>query len=72
MSKRQYDFVVVKKTFTFAECAKCEGSGTKKRTFRKMTFVEDCPECKGEGRKRHEVSEEWPLSEALKELQSTT
>lgn len=71
-SKRQYEFVVVKKTFTFSECPKCEGTGIKKRTFRKMTFVEDCPECRGEGRKRFEVSEEFPLSEALKELQSIT
>lgn len=71
-SNKNYDFVVVKKSFTYAECAKCEGTGTRKRTFRKMNFVEDCPDCKGEGRKRFAVTEEFPLSEALKELQSLT
>lgn len=66
MTNDNFEFIVIKKTYTFAECSSCEGSGTKKRTFRKMVFVEDCPDCNGEGRKRFEKKEEFPLSEALK------
>lgn len=69
-SNENYEFVVVKKSYTFATCASCEGTGVKKRTFRKMNFVEDCPECHGVGRQRFSINEEFPLSEALKELQS--
>lgn len=71
-SNENYEFVVVKKSFTYAICASCEGTGVKKRTFRKMTFVENCPGCKGEGRMKFVKTEEFPLSEALKELQSIT
>lgn len=67
-SKAPYEFIVVKKTYTFTTCTSCEGEGIKRRTFRKMTFVEDCPACNGEGRKRFSKTEEFPLLEALKEL----
>ena len=70
--KRNYEFVVVKKSYTYATCPMCEGEGIKKRTFRKMTYVQDCPACEGEGRKRFTITEEFPLSEAIKELQSST
>lgn len=65
------EFIVIKKTYTFGTCASCDGSGEKKRTFRKMTFVEDCPECDGKGRKRFERKEEFPLTEALKEIEAS-
>ena len=67
-TNENYEFVILKKSYTFATCASCDGSGVKKRTFRKMTFVEDCIECEGEGRKRFSVNEEFSLTEALKEL----
>lgn len=69
-SGKQYEFVVVKRSYTFATCPSCGGTGTKSRTFRKMTFVEDCSVCDGDGRKRYSRTEEFPLTEALKELQS--
>ena len=65
-----HEFVIIRKSYTFATCPACDGRGVKTRTFRKMTFVEDCPECFGEGRKRFVKTEEFPLLEALKELQS--
>lgn len=68
-SKDTYEFVVLKKTFTFAPCGSCDGTGKRTRTFRKTTFVEDCPDCHGEGRKRFVSSSEVPLKEALKELE---
>ena len=64
-----FEFVVIKKTFTFATCTSCDGTGNKSRSFRKMTFVEDCPDCHGEGRRHFSASCEVPLREALKELQ---
>lgn len=67
-AKQNSEFVVLKKSFTFATCKSCDGTGRKTRTFRKMTFVEDCPTCKGEGRQRFTTTEEFPLLEALKEL----
>jgi hypothetical protein len=33
-----------------------------------MTFVVDCPDCNGEGFKRVPKTEEFPLLEALKEI----
>lgn len=71
MSHQNSEFVVLKKSYVFATCKSCEGEGIKKRTFRGMRFVEDCPSCKGEGRERHTTTEEFPLSEALKEINST-
>jgi DnaJ-class molecular chaperone len=68
-SANNYEFVVVKKVFTYATCAVCDGTGTKTRVFRKMKFVEDCPACNGEGRTRFVNSFEVPLKEALKELE---
>lgn len=65
-----YEFVILKKSYTFATCPSCGGFGKKSRTFRKMTYVEDCSECFGEGLKRFSKEEEFPLKEALKELQS--
>ncbi len=67
---KEFEFIVVRKSYTFATCPACDGSGVKKRTFRKMVFVEDCHECFGEGRRRFSKEEEYSLSEALKELQS--
>lgn len=64
-SNDNFEFVVLKKTFTFATCASCDGTGVRKRTFRKMTFVEDCPACHGEGRKRFCHTSEVSLKEAL-------
>ena len=69
-SKQQSEFVVLKHSYTFVACSSCDGSGKKTRTFRKMTFIEDCPVCKGQGRKRLTTTEEVPLAEALKEIQS--
>jgi len=69
MINNNYEFIVIKKTYTFATCSSCEGTGTKSRTFRKMTFIEDCPDCDGEGRKRFSKTEEFPLKKALKELE---
>lgn len=67
-TNKNYEFVILKKSYTFATCAKCNGTGIKKRTFRKMCFVEDCSDCLGKGRKRFSVNEEFSLMEALKEL----
>lgn len=69
-SNKNFEFVVIKKTFTFAPCSVCDGTGTKSRTFRKMTFVEDCSTCNGEGHIRFVNSIEVPLKEALKELEN--
>ncbi len=63
-----HEFVVVKKSFTFATCAACNGLGVRKRKFRKMIFTEDCPDCLGKGRRRFAKTEEVPLSEALNEV----
>ena len=68
MSNNNFEFVVIKKTYTFSTCSSCDGVGTKNRIFRKMVFVEDCPDCFGEARKRFSNTEEYPLIEALKEL----
>ena len=65
-----FEFIVTKKTYTFGTCASCDGTGVRKRTFRKMTFVEDCPICEGEGRKRFSRTEEYPLVKALEEIKN--
>lgn len=70
--KKTYEFIVVKKTYSYKTCSACLGTGKKIRTFRKMTFVENCPSCNGEGRKRFEQTEEYPLKDAIRELQSIT
>lgn len=70
MINDNFEFIITKKTYTFAECSSCEGTGTKKRTFRKMTFVEDCPVCHGEGRIRFSKTEEYPLIKALEEIKN--
>lgn len=62
------EFIIIKKTYTYGTCSACNGLGIKKRTFRKMTFVEDCSECNGEGRIRFEHKEEYPLVKALEEI----
>lgn len=66
--EKLFEFVVIRKNFTFSTCPACEGTSIRKRTFRKMTFVEDCPVCHGEGRKRFTTNEEVPLAEALKSI----
>lgn len=68
-AKQQYEFLVIKRSYTFYTCNHCSGSGELHRKFRQMTFVEDCPKCKGEGRVRHSVTEEYPFIEAIQELQ---
>lgn len=66
-AKQESEFVILKHSYTYGTCSKCEGSGKKTRSFRKMTFVEDCPVCSGEGRQRFKTTEEVPLAEALKD-----
>jgi len=67
-NEASHEFVIIRKSYTFATCPACDGHGVKTRTFRKMTFVVDCPDCNGEGFKRVPKTEEFPLLEALKEI----
>lgn len=66
-----FEFVIIKKTFTYGTCSSCNGEGVKRRKFRSMVFVEDCPDCNGEGRIRFSRKEEYPLIKALEELQAS-
>ena len=67
-NNNNFEFIVIKRTYTFANCSECNGKGIKKRSFRKMVFVEDCPECNGEGRTRFSSDEEYSLKKALEEI----
>lgn len=62
---KNFEFVVLKKTFTYSICDKCGGSGKHYRSFRKMHFVENCDACEGEGRIKHTSTDEVPLQVAL-------
>ena len=67
----EHEFVVLKKSYTYATCPTCNGFGIIKRTFRSMVYTNDCAECSGTGRIRFIKTEEVPLVKAIEELQST-
>ena len=67
-AKQKFEFVVLKKSYTYQDCTNCNGSGKLTRLYRKMEFVHDCPICRGEGRQRFAITEEVPLVEALIEI----
>jgi len=67
-TNQPFDYTVTRKSFTFTTCPKCDGSGVRRHTFRKMAFIEDCPHCEGTGLKTFVINEEVSLITVLKEL----
>ena len=64
------ELVVLKHSYTYDECYNCDSTGKIERKYRKMIWIHDCPICHGEGRQRFTITEEVPLAEALKEINS--
>lgn len=71
-AKQKSEFMVIKHSYTYQECLKCDGSGKIEFKHRKMIWIHDCPICKGEGRQRFTITEEVPLAEALHSIATQT
>lgn len=67
----EVDFVVIKKSFYYAQCSACNGTGQYERAFRSMHYVSNCTACYGTGRIKHSISEEVSLVDALRNIYDT-
>lgn len=61
-------FTINLKTVKYSICDSCKGSGRKEFKFRQKIYISDCGVCQGEGRIAHVVNQEYPLEDALREL----